>query len=195
MKKIEWDDGDDGLPKREVDLLPRSHDHTSAYMGETSQRKERSNNKSVSELMSMLPAEPDRARCCFVAWLSTVGTDQIDWDEDTFQVIIDGVSKNNSSLVDILTFLENEEPIGHKMFATLHTTGDFHGIPIGSTHLIDVVGQKLCSDGFIDQTPFDEDMYEEHMRELANFLRNNYGMSPDKINKVMVISLEARKKM
>ena len=56
-----------------------------------------------------------------------MGADQIDWDEDTFQVIIDGVRKNNSSLVDILTFLEDEEPIGNKMFVTSHTTGDFHG--------------------------------------------------------------------
>ena len=108
-----------------------------------------------------------------MAWLSTLGSDWIDWEEDTFQVIIDGVRKNNSSLVDILTFLENEEPIGQTMFATSHTTGDFHGILIGTTHFIDVVSQKLYSDGFIDQTPFDEDTYEEHLRELANVSRQN----------------------
>ena len=102
--------------------------------------------------MSMLPARPYRAMHRFVAWLSTVGTDLLDWDEDTFQVIIDSVCKNNSSLVDILTFLENEEPIGQQMFATLHTTGDFLGIPIGTTHFIDVVGQKLYSDSFIKQS-------------------------------------------
>ena len=59
--------------------------------------------------MSMLPAQLGRATRHFVAWLNTVGADRIDWDENTFQVIIDGVRKNNSSLVDILTFLEDEE--------------------------------------------------------------------------------------
>ena len=97
-KKIAWDDdNDNGLPKGEADLLPRSLDHTSssspANMGQTSRRKQRRNNKSVSELMSMLPARPDRATHCFIAWLSTVGADRIDWDEDTFQLIIDGVCK------------------------------------------------------------------------------------------------------
>ena len=33
------------------------------------------------------------------------------------------------------------------------------------------------------------------MEELAKFLKNNYGMSPDKIKDVMAISLEARKRM
>ena len=159
-KKIMWDDDNDGLPKGEPDLLPWSNDHMSsswtvADMGETSQGKWRRNNKSVSELMSMLPAQPDRATRHFVAWLSTVGADRIDWDENMFQVIIDGVRKNNSSLVNILTFLEDEEPIGNKMFATWHTTGDFHGILMGTTHFIDVVSQELYSDGFIEQTPFD----------------------------------------
>ena len=152
--KIVWDNGNDGLLKGEVDLLPRSHDHTSSSssvdMGEMSLRKWRSHNKSISELMSMLPAWPDRATHRFVAWLSTVGADWIDLDEDTFQVIIDSVCKNNSSLVNILTFLEDEEPIGKKMFATLHTTGDFSGIPMGTTHFINVVGQELYSDGFIE---------------------------------------------
>ena len=124
-----------------------------------------------------------------------MGTDWIDWDEDTFQLIIDGVCKNNSNLVDILTFLENEEGIGEKMYATLHTTGDFHGILMGTTHFIDVVGQELYSDGFIEQTPFDEDMYECHVEELANFLQKNYSMSQDKITEVMGISVEARKRM
>ena len=120
--------------------------------------------------------------------------DWIDWDEDTFQVIIDGVCKNNSSLVDILTFLEDEEPIGRKMFASSHTTGDFLGIPMGTTHFINVVGQELYSDGFIKHTPFDEDNYEEHVEELADFLRRNYGMSEGKIQNVMGLSLGARKK-
>ena len=122
-----------------------------------------------------------------------MGADRIDWDENTFQVIIDGVRENNSSLVDILTFLE--EPIGNKMFATLHTTGDFHGILMGTTHFIDVVGQELYSDGFIEQTPFDEDMYGDHVKELASFLNKNYGMFRDKIKQVMDISLEAKRKM
>ena len=143
----------------------------------------------------MLPARLDRATHHFVAWLSTVGADQIDWDEDTFQVIIDSVCKNNSSLVNILTFLENKEPIDNKMFATLHTTGDFHGILMGTTHFIDVVSQELYFGGFIEHTPFDEDIYEEHVKELADFLKKNYGMSSDKIKDVMGISLEARKKM
>ena len=200
-KKIVWDDDDNGLPKGEVDLLPWSHNHTSssaaaaADMGETSQGKRRRNNKSISELMSMLPARPDRATHHFVAWLSTVGADWIDWDEDTFQVIKDSVRKNNSSLGNILTFLEDEEPIGNKMFATLHTTGDFRGILMGTTHFIDVVSQELYSDGFIEQTPFDEDRYKEHVKELAGFLKKNYGMFPDKIKQVMDISLEVRKKM
>ena len=199
-KKIMWDDDGNGLPlKGEVDLLPQSHhDHTSstaADMGEMSRGKRRRNNKSISELMSMLPARPDRATRHFVAWLSTVGADQIDLDEDMFQVIIDSVHKNNSSLVDILTFLEDEEPIGNKMFATSHTTGDFLGIPMGTTHFINVVGQELYSDGFIEQTPFDEDMYGDHMKELASFLNKNYGMSRDKIKQVMDISVEVRKKM
>ena len=124
-----------------------------------------------------------------------MGADQIHWHEKTFQVIIDGVRKNNSSLVDILTFLENEEPIGNKMFPTSHTTGDFCGIPMGTTHFIDVVSQELYLDGFIEQTPFDEDMYKEHVKELADFLNKNYGMSQEKIRQVMGISLEARKKM
>ena len=59
-KKIGWDDGSDGLPllKGKVDLLPQSYDHISSVDmgGETSQIKWRSNNKSISELMSMLPA-------------------------------------------------------------------------------------------------------------------------------------------
>ena len=143
----------------------------------------------------MLPARPDRATHHFVAWLSTVGADWIDWDKDTFQVIIDGVHKNNSSLGNILTFLEDEEPIGNKMFATLHTTGDFCGIPMGTTHFINVVSQELYSDSFIEQTPFNEDRYEEHVKELAGFLKKNYGMFPDKIKQVMDISLEVRKKM
>ena len=102
----------------------------------------------------MLPAGPDRATRHFVAWLSTMGADQIDWDEDMFQVIIDSVRKNNSSLVDILTFLEDEEPIGNKMFATSHTTGDFRGIPMGTTYFINVVSQELYSDSFIEQTSY-----------------------------------------
>ena len=142
----------------------------------------------------MLPARPDRATHHFVAWLSTMGADWIDWDEDMFQVIIDGVCKNNSNLADILTFLEDEEPIGRKMFASLHTTGDFLGIPMGTTHFIDVVGQELYSDSFIEHTPFDEDNYEEHVEELAEFLRRNYSMSGEKIQKVMGLSLGARKK-
>ena len=81
------------------------------------------------------------------------------------------------------------------MFVTSHTTGDFHGIPMGTTHFIDIVGQKLYSDGFIEETPFKEDEYGEHVRELARFLDKNYSMNPDKIKKVMDISLEARKKM
>ena len=143
-KKIMWGNDGDGLPQKgEVYLLPQSHhNHTSSSssdMGEMSQRKQRSNNKSISELMSMLPARPDRATHHFVAWLSTMRADRIDWDENTFQVIIDGVCKNNSNLADILTFLEDEEPIGHKMFASSHTTGDFLGILMGTTHFIDVV--------------------------------------------------------
>ena len=66
----------------------------------------------------MLPAQPDRATRCFVAWLSTVEPDWIDWDEDMFQVIIDGVCKINSSLVDILTFFVHEEV---KRCMQLHT--------------------------------------------------------------------------
>ena len=196
-----WDDDDDGPPKGKVDLLPWSHEHASSAssplvdMGETSQIKRRRNNKSVSELMSMLPAQPDRATCHFVAWLSTMGSDRIDWDEDTFQLIIDGVRKNNSSLVDILTFLEDEEPIGDKMFVTSHTTGDFHGILMGTTHFINIVDQELYSDSFIEETPFEEDMYKHHMRELSCFLEKNYGMNPDKIKQVMDVSLEAKKKM
>ena len=143
----------------------------------------------------MLPAQPDRTTCHFVAWLSTVGADQIDWDEDTFQVIMDSVCNNNSSLVDILTFLESEEPIGDKMYATSHTTGDVCGIPMGTTHFIDLVGQKLYSNSFIQQSPFDEDMYKEHVKELADFLNKNYGMYQAKIREVMGISLEARKRM
>ena len=112
-----------------------------------------------------------------------------------FQLVIDSVCKNNSSLVDILTFLENEEGIGEKMYATLHTTGDFRGILMGTTHFIDVVGQELYSDCFIEQTPFNEDMYEHHMEELADFLQKNCTMSPDKITKVMGIIVEVRKRM
>ena len=200
-KKIVWDDNDDGPLKGEVDLLPWSHDHTSSSssppvdMGETSQRKRRRNNKSVFALMSMLPARPDRATHHFVAWLSTMGADQIDWDEDTFQLIIDSVFKNNSSLVDILTFLEDEEPIGDKMFAISQTTGDFSGIPMGTTYFIHIVGQELYSDGFIEETPFKEDMYGDQVRELSHFLDKNYGMNPDKIKQVMDVSLDGRKKM
>ena len=124
-----------------------------------------------------------------------MGADQIDWDKNTFQVIIDSVCKNNSNLADILTFLEDEEPIGRKMFASLHTTGDFLGIPMGTTHFIDVVSQELYFNGFIEHTPFDEDNYEEHVEELAEFLRRNYGMSGEKIMKVMGLSLGVRKKM
>ena len=58
------------------------------------------------------------------------------------------------------------------MYATSHTTGDFDGILMGTTHFIDVVSQELHSDGFIMDTPFDEHLYEQHM-ELWHVCRKN----------------------
>ena len=179
-----WDDDDGG---------ERSYDQTkSADMRE----KKKTNNKSVSELMSMLPATADRSTRRFVTWLQGREPDRIDWDEDTFQVIIDGVRKNNSSLVDIITFLvDRSARIGEKMYATSHTSGRFEGIPIGTTHFIEAVGQELHSDGFIEQTPYDDDTYGDHVEKLAAFLDSNYHMPREKIKEVMLISSGERRRM
>ena len=184
-KKFVWDDDDGGERSRSYDQT------TSADMRET----RKTNNKSVSELMSMLPAKADRSTRSFVAWLQARKSDQIDWDEDTFQVIIDGVRKNNSSLVDIITFLVDDSKIGEKMYATSHTSGRFEGIPIGTTHFIEAVGQELHSDGFIEQTPYDEDTYGDHLERLAMFLGTNYGMKEEKIKEVMHMSIGERMRM
>ena len=184
-KKFVWDDDDSGERSRSYDQS------TSADMRE----KRKTNNKSVSELMSMLPTSADRSTRHFVTWLQGREPDRIDWDEDTFQVIIDGVHKNNSSLVDIITFLVDRARIGDKMYATSHTSGKFEGIPIGTTHFIEAVGQELHSDGFIDQSPYDDDTYGNHMEKLASFLESNYRMSEEKIKDVMHISIGERRRM
>ena len=183
-KRFVWNDDDGGETSRSYDQT------TSADMRE----KRKTNNKSVSELMSMLPATPDRSTRRFVTWLQGREPDRIDWDEDTFQVIIDGVRKNNSSLVDIITFLVDHAPIG-KMYATSHTSGKFVGIPIGTTHFIEAVGQELHSDGFIEQTPYDDETYADHVDKLATFLDTNYNMRGDKIKNVMEISMGERRMM
>ena len=184
-KKFVWDDNDGGETSRSYDQT------TPADMRE----KRKTNNKSVSELMSMLPATADRSTRHFVTWLQGREPDRIDWDEDTFQVIIDGVCKNNSSLVDIITFLVDGAGIGEKMYATSHTSGRFEGIPIGMTHFIEAVGQELHSDSFIEQTPYNEDSYGDHVEKLASFLDTNYHMPAEKIKDVMGISIGERIRM
>ena len=166
-------------------MLPRSHNHTpSVDMGEASRRKQKSNNnKSVSELMNMLPAQPDRATHCFVAWLSTVEPDQIDWDEDTFQVIIDGVCKINSSLVDILTFLVEEVKRCMQLCTQLAISMAYRWAPLISLIL-----------SVTNYTPMASSCIHLLMRMCMNNTWN-YSMFAEKIKNIMRRSIEARKKM
>ena len=97
--------------------------------------------------------------------------------------------------MDIITFLVDGAGIGEKMYATSHTSGRFEGIPIGTTHFIEAVGQELHSDGFIEQTPYDEDSYGDHLEKLASFLDSNYHMPAGKIRDVMHISIGERRRM
>ena len=53
--------------------------------------------------MSRLLLDKDRSIWYLITWLTSSAADCIDWDGDTFHLILGGVHKNNSNPVDIIT--------------------------------------------------------------------------------------------
>ena len=150
------------------------------------ERKLAPTSSSISRLLELLPRDQDRSLYRFVAWLSGV-SHRISWDPVTYELTIDGAHKSKSNLVDILTYLKKGRDGVTRFYPSAHPSGTFVGIPLGTSHFIEVVGQELFAAGHIKKDPVRE--YEDHIQEVADTLHDTFSLDADTVKETMALSL------
>ena len=127
----------------------------------------------------------------FVTWISSV-SHCITWYPTTFKLTIDSVHKSKSNIADIITYLK--QPTGNNVFyPSAHVEGTFVGMPLGTSHFIEVVGQELYASGFVKMDPHKD--FRQHMKDVVTTLEKTFSLNKDKVNDMMVLSMDAHERI